>query len=318
MDGTDLRILRELGFIPFARGPRSFDAIRPSHVAKALDLNPDLVKERMAKMESAGILAGWELYPNQRHLGLTTATYHCLVDASEKAKAIDALGNMEGITGVYDYVGPELCVDIFYRNENELNRRVGLIETLTKAHRMYRFYAQPIPPVERALTPLDWKIIRALRGRARRSLGEVAKELRISTRTVRRRVERMADEGSIYVLPYVDASRIRGVIPLGYAVHMSPTAPPGTGDLVRQALDENWLYCWVPPDPVGGSLEVAAFAHSPHEAEELRRQIAALPGVTGVEALFPSGAKLQPEWLDETIAARIEGEPLSHWVATHP
>src|SRR5207249_11966930 len=61
------------------------------------------------------------------------------------------------------------------------------------------------------MTGLDWEIVRLLLRDAERKLDEIAKQLNVSTRTVKRRVNMMMDEAAIFAMPIVDLRRTEGI-----------------------------------------------------------------------------------------------------------
>src|SRR5207247_5916049 len=61
------------------------------------------------------------------------------------------------------------------------------------------------------MTGLDWEIVRLLLRDAERKLDEIAKQLRVSTRTVKRRVNMMMEDAAIFAMPIVDLRRTEGI-----------------------------------------------------------------------------------------------------------
>lgn len=310
VDALDVGILRTLGFLPFIQGARPLDATRPSHVARALGASPELVKDRIDRMEAAGIILGYEIHPNLRHLGLRQVTFHLHVPPERKPQAMEVLSQVDGVAGVIDFVGTEMCVDVYHRSEGELARRLQLLSTITGVPQAHRLYENPDVAIARPLSRLDWRIVRALRGQARRSHAEVADELKVSQRTVKRRLERMAQEGSIDILPIVDPGRIPNYIPVGMAVFLRPGEHPSAVGDVRRALKDRLFYSWVPPARELGHAELALYARTTGEIEELRRTAAAVEGVARVDVALPCGARFSQTWLNEAIDERIRALPV--------
>lgn len=310
MDETDVRILRALGFTPFQNGVRGPDAIRPSHVAARLGLNADLVKDRIRKLEDQGVIQGYEAFPNLRQLGLAQTTVHYNVDGRAKARAVDKLPAMEGISGVFEFVGPGICVDVYYRNPGELERRLRLVSSLGDLPAPARLFDYPYPEVSGDLTPLDWRILAVLRKDARRSAPDVAAEVGVSAKTVNRRIDRLVAQGSMDVLPRVDFGAVSDIIPLNLAVHFlpGPTAPVVAA--VTTALGESAFYAWVPPSAELGNFDVFAWVRKPRDIEALRRKVAEVPGVDRVDALLPCNVVFASDWLTAAIQERAS-QPMS-------
>lgn len=307
VDETDVRILRVMGFTPFQRGVRGPDQLRPSHIAGQLGLAPELVKDRIQRMERDGIIQGYEAFPNLRHLGLAQTTVHYNIDGRLKETVARRLRDVEGISGVFEFVGPGMCIDIYYRSPAELERRLRHIATLAEVPQPYRLFDYPFPPTTGELTALDWRIVHELRRDARRSAPDVAASLGVSAKTVNRRIDRMVQTASIDVLPRVDAAGFRDVIPLNLACYFAPGTAAATVSAVSADLGDQAFYTWVPPSAEMGNFDVFAYVRKPREIEELRRRVAAVPGVERVEVLMPCNVVFTTDWLTEAIAARMSG-----------
>ena len=70
-----MAILREMGIQPYGALPRSPEMLKAPAVAKRLGANPERVADRIARMAEVGILLGYEVYPNYRHLNLDVACW---------------------------------------------------------------------------------------------------------------------------------------------------------------------------------------------------------------------------------------------------
>src|SRR5438128_10997862 len=61
------------------------------------------------------------------------------------------------------------------------------------------------------MTKLDWEIISLLLRDAERKPDDLAKQLRVSTRTVKRRLNMMMKESAIFIMPMVDLRKTEGI-----------------------------------------------------------------------------------------------------------
>lgn len=296
-----------MGLQPFLTWPHPPERLKATKIAKDLNLSPETVKERVVRLEKDGAIQGYEIYPNFRHLGLMPTTYHFRVpDANRKTKALEEVGRAEGVVGVYNFVGADVCVDLAHRGGHDLTRKIKLVEVLLGAEQApYACFEFHVPNVERPLTALDWKIIRSLRGNALKSFGEVGKELRISARTVRRRFDRMVKEGSFDIVPVVDLGQITGFIlyELTILFHVAQTERSKNPvlELVRDAL----CSAWPMPDEKRHGMTLLLLAKNVAEIEAYRKRAEALPGVKQVDALLPTDSMTNDAWIDEAIAMRI-------------
>jgi DNA-binding Lrp family transcriptional regulator len=160
--------------------------------------------------------------------------------------------------------------------------------------------------VDRPLSRLDWQIIKALRNRATRPLGEVADEVGASAKTVRRRHARMAAEGSFFAVPAVDASRAPGVIMYELLFYTAPDAGRGAVAKILDLLRDRYLYHYVPASESLGNFDVLLAAQSAGEIEQMRQAGGKIPGVVKVSALVFRGWAEHSAWLDAAIDERAK------------
>lgn len=308
MDALDLRILRALGIQAWSEGKRDLEALRPASLARRFRVRPELVRERIGRLQSNGVVAGYEIYPNFHHLGLDVTTYHFTLDDPKlKAAAVDEAAEFEGVFGVFGYLGPVVCVDVAHRSPADRARRLAVLGKLMNGARAGVMWQRQLPEVTRALDVLDWRIIQALRGDAHRPLDEVAANLDTSVRTVRRRFARLASEGSIDVVVNFDPTRIKGNLMVEFHIFLRPDAPAGTRGGIQDVCADHWFAAWTPPDETVAGMILVLAGPSVARFEELRAEIEALPGIHSVRVLVPSRVAYRADWIDEAIEEKLAG-----------
>lgn len=303
MDALDLRILATMGYVPWSPTAKDPDRLRPGHLAKQLDVTPETVRERLRAMEQAEVIRAWEAYPNPRHWGLRLGGWafsppsaHLVDEVREELLLVD------GVLELFTYRGPLLGVALADTDDAERERRLSLLSRRLDDREPVHVIDPPLPSVDRELDAIDWRIIAALRGQARRPLSEVAEEVDRSYRTVKRRFDRLTREGSLFLAPRVDLSRVSGVLPFTLALHLE--APPAEVDrALDEAVDGRVLHRLLPPDPEARLLVVGAWARTVHELGELEQAAAALEGVQEAYGLLSAG-RHATDWLDERIRAQ--------------
>lgn len=305
MDALDLKIIREMGIRPYGPRPQDIAAGEEAAIAKRLAIDLKTVKSRVARMEESGFLSGYQVVPNLGLLRLKATAYlYRIPDADGKAAALARVALVDGLLEVHDFLGTAACIDVTYASPHELASKVRLVSEFMRDPAPVRFYERHLPAVARDIGSLDWRLIQALRRRARRPLAEVADELGVTLKTVRRRFDRLAEEGSIFVAPMLDPSRASGLVLFELLVYTSPNAPTSTlGDVLR-ALDDNHVYHYVPASAALGNFDVLLFAQSVAQVEELRKRAKDVSGVARVDALLFQGWSDYSQWLDARIAER--------------
>jgi DNA-binding Lrp family transcriptional regulator len=218
MDALDVKILRAL---------LSERTVAPSNhqvssslrsVAARLGEDDVTVNYRYKKLQESGAMSGWRLVVNPRFFGCKSVDVTVDVHPeSAKQDMIRKLSLIHEVAGIQDFYGRSLKVIVMYTSDDVSSRVIELISRITNAEAMTQVRWVLPPSRTERLTETDVAIIRALSNDARVSLVQVAKELGLSTRTVRNHVEKLREENTIYAVPTLDMGSIPGLIP----VHLS-------------------------------------------------------------------------------------------------
>lgn len=207
-DDLDIRIIRSLA------SPHSFQwdvRISFAHVAEGLRVDEETVRNRLNRMHDAKFLRGWQLVLNPALLGREAAIVELKVGESEnKAEVISRLGMLEGLMLIDDFYGKALAVTTLYDNAATLERQVRLFGALCRCPDPVSWKLE-FPPCDLRPTRTDWRIIGALRKSGRARLSDVARELGLSTRTVKRRVLHLVEGNAFYLDPVLDIGKVGGV-----------------------------------------------------------------------------------------------------------
>lgn len=159
MEPLYLKILRNIGLKPYGNFPQDPNVFKPTHLAKRIGVNPKTVKAHLARMEKIGFIRFYQVYPNFRHLGIEGSAYLFRIDDEDrKVRLIQEVEPIEGLLEVHDFIGPELCVDLYYRSVPDLDRKLRRLCQLTGDNSPVRFYERHMPEVSRPLSKLDWRI----------------------------------------------------------------------------------------------------------------------------------------------------------------
>lgn len=303
MDDTDFRLLQAMGFQPYTTDIPPADSVRPARLARRVGLGVKAVKERIARMEADGVIAGYSAFPNLAHFPLSWTSFHFRVPEDRKQEFLKAIEPLDGVVGTYQFLGRDVCVDLFFRDAAERDRRVRVLSGLAGVA-PWEFYDNAKPAIGRALSNLDWRIVRALRNDAKQPLPAVARILRVTPRTVKSRFDRMVHEGSLWVVPAIDLSKIPGFVPFALLVYVRPDARGGA-KVVLHAVEPDLVHGWVPPSPQLGSFVFFLRARTTAGVEAAVARVRALAAVERVEMLVPTGYTRSLGWLDEAIDRRI-------------
>jgi DNA-binding Lrp family transcriptional regulator len=207
-DELDIRIIRALA------SPSSFQwdvRISYAHVAAGLDVDEETIRNRLKNMNDVQFLRGWQLILNPALLGREAAIVELHVDESEsKPEVISRLSLLPGVILIDDFYGRGLAVSTLYENHSTLERQVRLMASLCRGPAPVS-WKLGFPPCELTPTRTDWRIMQALRRDGRGRLSDVARNLRLSTRTVKRRMNQLVDGSAFYLDPVLSLENVGGV-----------------------------------------------------------------------------------------------------------
>lgn len=279
-----------MGLGPPGTTRHAADALRPSFIAERLGLTVQTVKDRIARLEEAGVIEGTRLLPHPGLLGLHPHLSLWRLDEARKARALTDLHAVEEVIGLLDFFGPDFYVFMAFRSPTERESRKRLVAALTGASHVLDL-PRPLPPAPaRAPTPLDWRVMAAFAEDARRPVAEVAAELGVTPRTVRNRLDRLARDGAVAWLPIVDRTRLEGLVLAHLLVRLGAAGDAGaTARAVASALGDRLLYAATPGEE-GRHFDAGVYGRSAADVERLRATAAAVPGVAEARTLVPCGA----------------------------
>ena len=207
-DDLDIRIIRALA------SPHSFQwdvRVSYANVAASLGVDEETVRSRLRHMNRVRFLRGWQLVLNPGLLGREGAIVELAVGESEsKPEVISRLKLLEGVMLIDDLYGKELAVLTLYENPSTLGRQVRLFASLCNGPPAVS-WKLGFPPCDLTPTRTDWRIMQVLRRDGRARLSDVARRLRLSTRTVKRRMIQLVDGNAFYLDPILDLGNAGGV-----------------------------------------------------------------------------------------------------------
>lgn len=307
MDAVDIRILRTIGLRPYGELPQESRVFKPSFIAKKIGVEPKTIKARLKQMEKTGVICFYQIYPNFRHLNVNGAGYlFSIENEKQKLKAIKQIEMIDKIMEAHNFLGKELCVDLSYQNELELEKKLRLLSEFTGDFQPVPFYQRHMPFVNRSLSLLDWRILKILRYHAVQPLANVANQLKVSLKTIKRRMERMAKEGSFFIVPALDLSKAKGMLLFELLVYTNVDADNVTIQQILHATQNHYVYHYVPASQTLGNFDMILFAQSAAEIGELKQNVSKIRGVAKVDALILQGWFDFTKWIDAAIDEKID------------
>lgn len=242
MDKLDVAILRELTqaqkILPARPG------LRPSYrkIAAKLNMSPGTVRNRVNRMYASGVIMGSSLHPNPNLLRLKAGA--CTVNASplfRKDDVIRKLRLVEGVVFIHDLVGRLAWISFVYQSEQVLQRKLDLFKEISGAEGI--FFKIPFPPCPESLTLFDARLVLHLTRHGFESYDELAKEMRVSGRTLQRRLKRLSEEGMLFSIPKVNYRAMTLCVPADLVVMFDDAETRAAADReIIQAVGEFTIF----------------------------------------------------------------------------
>jgi len=309
MDQFDVKIIRSL---------ISERAVSPSNasvklslrgIAARLGADDMTVRYRYNRLQEMGYMSIWSLLVNPAFFGYRVA--EVMVDAqpeSAKPDMIRKLKLIHEITGIVNFYGKAISIYVIYNGEESRSRTIELISRITNAEKITQL-RMPMPQsLTKKLNETDVAIIRALSKDARKSSLLVANELGLSSKTVRKRVERLRNENTILPLPILNIASIPGIIPvfLSYVYSKNEVKTAMDREIISH-FDSSYIMTSF-ADPGAGNVVIGAPTMA--EVPKILEWAKSRPGIASSRVDIATETFMFPEKLIELLEIKQEKAPL--------
>lgn len=305
VDETDFRILREV-FQGDAESFRS-DRVTIDSIAEKLKLHRNTVSARMKRLTETRVLLPASLEVEPALFGLVGALAFLELPRDRRADALrEAAFSVDGVQTMFAFLdGMEVI--LYAESEPALLARIDEVRRAvgSREARIDILTSRDYPAAEPlALTPLDARLLLALLDDARAPFPDVAKSLDVSAMTVKRRFERLARAGALYVYPGSGAA-IEGMV-MGYV--MVDVPDDARKEDVEKRLDDVLPDYWIRNAAAKSRVSLILFAKS---VEALAAQVDSARRVQHVAAVdlhvitdIHFSARYRA-WIADAILARV-------------
>jgi DNA-binding Lrp family transcriptional regulator len=178
-------------------------------IAAKLGVDEETVRNRVKHLSDSGFLLGYRLVPNPNLFGRTFASLRIeFKDRESKQAAIPLLSKVEGVMNIGSTYDKSVLVTLFADEDQDFSK---LLIALGVEGEISPVPGLGLRTTNFRMTGLDWEIVSLLLRDAERKLDEIAKQLKVSTRTVKRRLNMMMKENAIFTMPMVDLRKTEGI-----------------------------------------------------------------------------------------------------------
>jgi DNA-binding Lrp family transcriptional regulator len=305
MDELDVKIIRSL---------ISERAVSPSNasvklslraVATRLGADDMTVRYRYKRLIDSGCMPVWSLLVNPAFFGYRVTDV--MVDVqpeSAKPDMIRKLKLVNEITGMVNFYGRAISLFAIYNGDESRSRTIELISRITNAERITQSRIPMPQSMTKNLSEVDMAIIRSLSNDARKSSTLVAKELGLSSKTVRKRVDRLRKENTILPLPVLNMASIPGLIPiyLSYVYSNSDVKTSVDREIISH-FDTGYINGSF-ADPDIGNVVIGAYTMS--DVPKVLEWAKSLHGIASARVDIATETFMFPEKLIEMLEMRHE------------
>jgi DNA-binding Lrp family transcriptional regulator len=254
VDRLDLLILRSLARnanLPVQSNVRK----SVESIAKELGVDEGTVRNRLKRQRETGFVREFHVTFNPGAIGLNDCMLRLDVfPPLTKESAIRKIRLVEGVYRVRSYLGSTLGVEMLYDDDESLKRKVELISRIANSENVVRVRI-PDPLVrDFGFKKADLDIVECIQDSTSKTYRVISKETGLSTKTVRRRLDRMQEARVLALMFDLDYRMLRGAIRANLLVLYERGADwAKVGEAVRSVVGDRVLtpfvhreYAWFP------------------------------------------------------------------------
>lgn len=270
-------------------------------MAKRLGADAETIRTTLKRSIESGLVQSWRLMINPELLGCKLAGTQLDVDeVGRKLHVISQIRLIEGVVQILDFHGTGLRVVLYFEDEFSLIRKKELIKSICGHEGEIPHWISNLPHCDLKLRNVDWKIVKWVMHDPRMDTSMVARQIRVSSRTVNRRLRRMTEAKVAYLIPVRNAKKAKGTI-CSFLFFCSESGREAIREFLRsQPVRVDFIY--------GSTKDIfisTLIANNPSEANEMQDQLKRLVGVSEVKMGLVNDFIFVDDWLDQRVARQI-------------
>jgi len=278
MDDKDLEILKLLLF----DGRMSYESI-----AKKVKLTPYLVKKRVNNLVDLGVIQ--KFVTNLNFLIFQKSVCYTLAEVkqgTDQQELIERIGQLDEVGGGAISLQNKMQIIHTYSDDHDFKKNLEKLMQFEEILNMENFILL-IPPnldfKSERLTKTDWKIINSVKDNCRKTDVEIANELEISSKTVKRRLKYLRENNIILYMIDLDTSAADFLSYL-LIVIFQRIATESFNKIIK--IVKNYFYVWRVANQEAFIFTV--FIDKLREIDEQGKEIEKIPYVKEVISFVPT------------------------------
>lgn len=273
-----------------------------SSIAQRIGVDKEIVRRGIKQVEGPRFIKGWNLILNPTLLGRrASGVIIDVLEESKKSEIISQVELIDGIIMIMDFEGKQLQMRVFHEDEQDLSRKTQLLKSLCGAQEAI-IVGTLSPSVRLKPKQTDWKIVKALSNNARQRLSDIAQSIKVSSRTVKRRLTAMTDAKTFYIIPRLNFKEIPGLSCRFLVFYSNSISKMENDGLILEKLRERLIFSFT-----GGNNVSAYNVLCPNMSamDEIQRWLKSLQGIGYVKSGIFREMILPTEWLGKEIDRQI-------------
>lgn len=291
MDEKDLEILKLLLF----DGRMTYESI-----AKKVKLTPYLVKNRIKLLVDLGVIM--KFVTNLNFLIFKKSVCYTLADVkpnTDQQELIERIGQLDEVSGGAISLQNKMQIIHIYSDDYDFKKNLEKLMEFEEIQNMENFILL-IPPSlgfkSERLNKTDWKIINSIKDNCRKSDVEIANELGISSKTVKRRLKYLRENNIILFMIDLDTSAADFLSYL-LIVKFQRIAAESLSKVMK--IVKNYFYMWRVANQEAFIFTV--FIDKLRDIDEQVKEIKEIPYVKEVVSFVPTKMFYFENWIDKLI-----------------
>ncbi len=291
MDDKDIEILKLLLF----DGRMTYESI-----AKKVKLTPYLIKKRINNLVDLRVIM--KFTTNLNFLMFQKSVCYTLADIKQgvdQQELIERIGKLDEVTGGATSLQNKMQIIHTYSDDYEFKENLEKLMQFEEIENTENFILL-IPPSlgfkNEKLTKTDWKIINVIKDDCRKTDVEIADEIGVSTKTVKRRLKYLRENNIILFMIDLDTSAADFLSYL-LIVKFQKIASESFNEVIK--VVKNYFYVWRVANEEAFIFTI--FIDKLREIDEQVKEIEKIPYVKEVISFVPTKMFYFENWLDKLI-----------------
>ena len=291
MDDKDIEILKLLLF----DGRMSYESI-----AKKVKLTPYLVKRKINNLVEMGVIM--KFVTNLNFMMFHKSVCYTLADIKEgtdQQELIERLGQLDEVTGGAISLQNKMQIIHTYSDDHDFKKNLEKLMQFKEIQNIENFILlvpQSFDFKNTRLTKTDWKIINSIKDNCRKTDIDIANELGISSKTVKRRLSYLRENNIILFMIDLDTSAADFLSYL-LIVKFQRIATESLSKVTK--IVQKYFYMWRIANQEAFIFTV--FINKLRDIDEQVKEIEKIPYVKEVISYVPTKMFYFRSWIDKLI-----------------